>query len=149
MILVDLRLKDGESFVDTSHTSPIRFFKLDTAILPTDASVVVLVTDAVSPFSFFLQVFDETAAVELSTLSAQLQEFVSMTSPLSSVTVGELCCAQFSQDGLWYRARVVEICTNSIIVTFIDFGNCEEMSLSSIRPFQQEFFRLPAQAVVV
>lgn len=36
---------------------------------------------------------------------------------------GDVCAAQFSVDGLWYRAKVESIRSGQAEVLFIDYGN--------------------------
>ena len=40
--------------------------------------------------------------------------------------LGSPCCARFSDDKLWYRAKIVEKMRNNLFkVRFVDYGNCE------------------------
>ena len=71
-------------------------------------------------------------------------------SPQSSMlpVLGQLCCAKFSEDGMWYRARV-DACLSltSLGVHFLDYGNKEVVSVSNVRPFKRDFMHVPAQAI--
>ena len=44
-------------------------------------------------------------------LSQQLQRSVSLGQllPLAMPRKGMICCAQYSQDGLWYRGRIIGV----------------------------------------
>jgi len=57
-----------------------------------------------------------------------------------------ICVAQFSGDGMWYRARVIELPGNKdVVVQYVDYGNTERVSLFSIRKILDSFNILPAQ----
>ncbi|CAF1017756.1 unnamed protein product [Didymodactylos carnosus] len=67
-----------------------------------------------------------------------------------SLHQGDYCVAQYSQDKIFYRGRILDIKKNPEIeyeVVFIDFGNSEWMRKENIRPMFKEFSFLPAQAI--
>lgn len=45
---------------------------------------------------------------------------------------GQLCCAKFSEDGAWYRARVLNDCGDSVSVLFVDYGNTEVVTKEDV-----------------
>jgi len=54
--------------------------------------------------------------------------------PSSSWSVGQPIVAQFSDDGLFYRARVVsDVCDNLVEVSYVDFGNTEVARVDQLR----------------
>ncbi|XP_065909710.1 uncharacterized protein [Dysidea avara] len=61
--------------------------------------------------------------------------------------VGDFCCARFSQDMRWYRARVLSFIHDRVEVLYVDYGNKEEVPLSSLRPLDYRFVILPCQAI--
>ena len=65
-----------------------------------------------------------------------------------SLRVGDVYLAQSSEDGNWYRAQVKEIdkSLGVVEVFFIDFGNNESISFSSIVKGDPKYFAWPAQA---
>lgn len=66
---------------------------------------------------------------------------------VASVTPGFPCCAQFSEDGMWYRARVTRIVDqDKVEVNYVDFGNSEVLSLSAIR-LEIPFIEVPQQCL--
>lgn len=145
-LMVNLKLKDGRPAIN-SHLSDSSFlYRLPHTHLPARPTPI-LVTHVTSPQSFFLQVVDRAAALELGDLSTQLQHTCPALPQLPSVVVGQLCCALFSEDQCWYRARVTEVYDSSVKVAFVDFGNTEEIALSSLRPIDEENLVLPAQSV--
>ena len=64
---------------------------------------------------------------------------------IKDVSIGDVILAQYSEDMSWYRARVKETTENSVMVLFVDFGNCEETK--TLREISADFCSLPAQAV--
>lgn len=60
----------------------------------------------------------------------------------------ELVFAKYSEDDLWYRARVVECYNPEVIVVFyVDYGNTAVLSLKDLRCWDDQFDYLPFQAV--
>lgn len=60
----------------------------------------------------------------------------------------ELVFAKYSEDDLWYRARVVEFYNPELITVFyVDYGNTAVVSLKDLRCWDDQFDYLPFQAV--
>ena len=117
--------------------------------LPTTDTSVILVTEVADPGNFWLQVIDAKTLQEMEKLSQKVHDYCQSCSLLEDAPVlGQLCCAKFTEDRVWYRARVTEILDQSSFrVQFVDFGNSEVTSISNLRPFQREFSHIPSQAV--
>lgn len=64
-------------------------------------------------------------------------------------TVGQLALGKFSEDGNWYRVYVTGpgAAAGTFKVTYIDFGNAEELPAASLRAADDACRALPAQAV--
>ena len=59
---------------------------------------------------------------------------------------GELCLAQFTQDNTWYRSAIRRInLDGSVAVTYLDFGNEEELSATRLHRCKPEFLNLKLQ----
>ena len=62
------------------------------------------------------------------------------------------CCAQFSEDDSWYRARITESSTKDdtslVQVIYVDFGNHEPLPVSRLRMLRKEHAELPMMAVL-
>ena len=57
-----------------------------------------------------------------------------------------MCVAQYSEDKHWYRAVVTSLTGNQRVhVTYVDYGNSEELSYFCLRKISDEFVRLPIQ----
>lgn len=109
----------------------------------------VVVTEIVHPGEIWAQVLDAEAHSSLDLLMKHLNQYcVEAPLPTSTLQPGQECCAQFSQDGLWYRARVLEgPPSEQIAVQYVDFGNNECLTPDKIRYMKDEFFKLPTQAL--
>ena len=76
------------------------------------------------------------------------QHCMSTTVPNIMPNPGQECCALFTLDNMWYRARVLEFPKpGEILVQYVDFGNSELVTPDKIRSTKEEFFGLPAQAL--
>ncbi|XP_070191682.1 uncharacterized protein [Littorina saxatilis] len=62
---------------------------------------------------------------------------------------GILCCAQFSQDGSYYRGLVLETDTKekSVFVFYVDFGDKEWVEGGSVFPLPADFHHIAPQAL--
>ncbi|CAJ1081033.1 tudor domain-containing protein 1 isoform X3 [Xyrichtys novacula] len=61
---------------------------------------------------------------------------------------GTVCCAQFSEDKQWYRAKVLAYLSEErVCVSYLDFGNSEEVDLGHLRPISAALLSLPVQAI--
>lgn len=64
------------------------------------------------------------------------------------------CCACyflnvfFTEDNQWYRAKVLAYSSEDrVCVSYIDFGNSEEVLLNSLRPISTDLLALASQAI--
>ena len=71
---------------------------------------------------------------------------------LPTVNQGMFCCAQFTEDDSWYRARIMESYTKGDTpraqVIYVDFGNHEPLPVSRLRMLRKEHAELPMMAVL-
>ncbi|XP_008311987.1 tudor domain-containing protein 1 isoform X6 [Cynoglossus semilaevis] len=61
---------------------------------------------------------------------------------------GTVCCAQFSEDNQWYRAKVLSYPSEEhVCVDYLDFGNSEMAKLEHLRPISAPLLAVPIQAI--
>lgn len=66
---------------------------------------------------------------------------------LNECIPGKPVCAKFSEDNLWYRAKIVKVNHESDIeVFFVDFGNYDNINLSDVRKIGPDLLKFPIQA---
>ena len=128
-----------------------RFFikQLSMESVPTDGSFEVLVTDVEHPGCVWGQLCTPEAMERQDQLRRKLQAMYSSSAYEMYVpTGGEVCVAQFSFDNNWYRAKV-DIVNNigTLRVTYIDFGNHEDVSVESVRRITEDLASFPRQAL--
>lgn len=81
--------------------------------------------------------------VEIETkLSEDLQQYYTDNSGqgLSEPEVHSLCATKYSEDGQWYRGRIVSLNETTAYVNYIDYGNTEEVALDSIMMLEPQFY---------
>ena len=110
----------------------------------------VIVTEVCDPRDIVIQPVNTVNAENLDKLSTSLSaHFQTYSPPANPETppVGALCCANFSQDQLWYRAQVLKGNSSEVKVYFIDYGNTETVSAQSITPCPKHLVDVPVCAV--
>ncbi|KAL3865174.1 hypothetical protein ACJMK2_006792 [Sinanodonta woodiana] len=98
--------------------------------------------------SFHIQPQDEASKSQLESLMLQIQQYCSsMLTPYMPV-IGEIVCAMFSDDNLWYRAQVKKKVEKDIYsVCFVDYGNHANINVSYIRVLEKKFTVLPCMGI--
>jgi Tudor domain. len=107
----------------------------------------VQVTWFINPEQFYCQM--QTSQLAINDMMNAIQAAYCSKPPLaSSVQVGCPVIAKFLSDGVLYRAEVKEIRdTSSLVVQFVDYGNCDIVMRSSVWEMEARFMALPKQAL--
>ncbi|XP_050390400.2 RING finger protein 17 [Patella vulgata] len=111
----------------------------------------VVVTSPDTPYHFFVQPLGDEAQY-LTTMMTKMQQTYSVDSgDLYTVYCPQkdmICVAQYTSDGLWYRARVVNIPGRKLVdVQYVDYGYVDRIPYWNIRKILDSFLVLPPQAV--
>lgn len=71
--------------------------------------------------------------------------------PLNGIFENKACIALYHEDGLWYRATILEYseCENKIKVRYVDYGNKEIVSLADVREISENWSSLPPASIQV
>ena len=99
---------------------------------PRKDSIAIEVTELIDAGCFFAQV----VGPQKDELNALMQHIADMrldgTKPDFAPTPGAVCLGKFSEDGRWYRVRVMApgAAADSFKVQYVDFGNVRSRSLS-------------------
>ena len=113
--------------------------------LPSGEDFQVLVTEAVSPCNFYVQLATSEVGRILHDITDIINRDYPPLKPLNSIpSEGSFCCARYSQDRQWYRAEILDINSlSSCKVFFVDFGNIEIVELSDLAECPSECVDLP------
>ncbi|XP_013172201.1 PREDICTED: maternal protein tudor-like isoform X2 [Papilio xuthus] len=142
----------GELFLDNKNVldllmanmkDQLQFKWVD--LLPLGSRRSVLVSYVDSCIKFYVQLSDKIEELN-SVMDAVKVHCESKSSP-GELPVGAACCARFPDDDNWYRARVKDTKGNKVIVTYVDYGNEQEINVSDLRTITPDLIRLPAQAL--
>ncbi|NXA11764.1 TDRD1 protein, partial [Sapayoa aenigma] len=107
-----------------------------------------VVSHVQDPDTFFCQQMNN--ACQLAELEASLNEYCGKfpSSPCFRPAAGNVCCAQFTEDNLWYRATVTAYASeDTVLVNYMDYGNSDSIPLTKLRPVIPQLMALPAQAI--
>lgn len=104
------------------------------------------------PFSFSIQVIDDKSVAALDKLMSDFSLYhrnQANAAPSNfSPRTGDIVSAKFTEDNVWYRAKVKRSSAmkKEATVYFIDYGNEETVPFSRLRPLDAKFKPLPGQA---
>ncbi|XP_051002801.1 tudor domain-containing protein 1 isoform X2 [Acomys russatus] len=101
-----------------------------------------------TPEDFFCQQLQ--SGHKLAELQESLSEYCAQVTPRSDFypAIGDMCCAQFSEDDQWYRASALAYASEeSVLVGYVDYGNFEILSLKRLCPIIPKLLDLPMQAL--
>ena len=114
--------------------------------LTVSSRVSMFVTHVVSPLSFWCRPLSSYEQLDgiMATMADYYNEHIK---PVSSVTMGTIVAAQYSEDKSWYRAKVLSVDNDTVSVLFVDYGNNEVVAMEKIQPIDDQFLSLPAQAI--
>ncbi|XP_041939547.1 tudor domain-containing protein 1 isoform X5 [Alosa sapidissima] len=107
-----------------------------------------VVTYLLSPADIVCQVVQNSRVIQ--ELQVKLKEHCSRLQPSDSFkpSLGTICCALFSEDKEWYRAKVLNYTSETrASVSLIDYGNVEEVELTHLLPISAELLALAAQGI--
>uniref|UniRef100_T2M6M2 Tudor domain-containing protein 1 n=1 Tax=Hydra vulgaris TaxID=6087 RepID=T2M6M2_HYDVU len=154
-------IRDALVFIEVASYSPhsklkidvnqyIRKYK-DAVCLTKKEMVSVCVTNIESPEYLFIQRLDSSILEIQDGLSKLYRDqnnskIWTIEWPYKDM----ICAAKFSEDGNWYRALVKQVNNNdSVDVEYVDYGNCETVSITSIKKIPEMYLLLPKQALKV
>lgn len=102
----------------------------------------VYVACVADPPDFWIQLESNTEKLEA--LMERVEELYSQPGrPSVPAHPGSLCCTQYSQDGAWYRAEVMQVQGTKARVRFIDYGNSEVVNTSELKQLDQSLASEP------
>ncbi|XP_071506639.1 tudor domain-containing protein 1-like [Diadema antillarum] len=122
-----------------------RLSDLPREAVPLKCDLQYIATEVVSPAEFYgLFGTPEVQERRLKVTEGAAKAGSQPVEPNFKPRVGDLCCAQFSEDKEWYRAAVLEeLPGNKFELQYIDFGNRERVGQATIRPIDKELATIP------
>ncbi|XP_072312993.1 tudor domain-containing protein 1 [Eucyclogobius newberryi] len=111
-------------------------------------SFSVVVTHLLAPDKIVVQKVDNAGVIQ--DLQMKLRDYCSQVPESSHFrpAPGTVCCALFSEDKQWYRVKILGYSSEDrVCVGYLDFGNSEDVFLSSLRPVTQSLLDIPLQAM--
>ncbi|XP_041369148.1 tudor domain-containing 6-like isoform X2 [Gigantopelta aegis] len=136
------------SVLSSKKPSVVMSSDMSSAELPIDGSLVdcefIHVEDLTN---FFVRKDDIKCRTALHELMVNLNSSCKGLTESHKPIVGEVVAVNFSEDNTWNRGLVFEVTGQSCRVNFIDFGNSEQATFSSIRKLDSNFSKLPVQAI--
>eukprot|EP00003_Mantamonas_plastica_P024161 TRINITY_DN4466_c0_g1_i1.p1 TRINITY_DN4466_c0_g1~~TRINITY_DN4466_c0_g1_i1.p1 ORF type:complete len:930 (-),score=377.11 TRINITY_DN4466_c0_g1_i1:96-2855(-) len=108
--------------------------------------LAVQVIELVDGAHFFAKLVDDVwADLEKAIMSTSMEG----ASVASNPQIGPIYVAKFTQDGEWYRCKIVDIIkeTKKAVVVYIDYGNSEALPLDQIYdPVEESIRKVPGLA---
>ncbi|XP_052256501.1 uncharacterized protein LOC127861849 isoform X4 [Dreissena polymorpha] len=111
--------------------------------LPSTCSVYL--SNIISPAEFFVQQVSEEE--KLTDLMEKVTSHCESAPGVGAMSIGMICCAKYSEDEAWYRAKVVKVDGKMATVEFVDYGNSEETSSDNLRNISDELLKIPVFAL--
>lgn len=91
-----------------------------------------------NPNRFYLHLeADENAVLQF---AQSLQIVAPSLPPLTEFRAGNICIAQYSLDGEWYRAKIIDTDGEVTSVLFVDYGNTDTITNNSLLKKSNESF---------
>ncbi|CAH2323151.1 tudor domain-containing 1 isoform X1 [Pelobates cultripes] len=121
--------------------------------LPLNEALQACVISVISPDLFFIFPkeikADETRVQRLQRVLVDIAGYCNAERSGGRFTpsVGEMCCAQFTADGQFYRALVLDTSECAAKIIYVDYGNIETLPFSSLHPIRESSLVLPVQIV--
>ncbi|XP_067393272.1 tudor domain-containing protein 1 isoform X2 [Emydura macquarii macquarii] len=127
------------------HSSDLTIKVVPVSVGDTFSGVVAHIQ---TPEDFFCQQMHNGR--QLAELQVSLGEYCNKIPAIADFcpSVGDVCCAQFTEDNQWYRASVLaHTSEDTALVGYIDYGNFEVLQVARLRPMIPKLLELPVQAI--
>ncbi|MGH0135259.1 UNVERIFIED_CONTAM: hypothetical protein FKN15_056084 [Acipenser sinensis] len=108
----------------------------------------VYVSHSNCPSSFFVQLVQEEGEIYSVVEKLNADQVVATNFDADSLQPEDLVCAEFPDDGSWYRAVIKNKLEDGMLnVEFLDFGNTATIDATKVRPLSQEFIKIPRLSI--
>jgi hypothetical protein len=103
----------------------------------------VKVSYVMSASCFYVQL--ETNTEALKSVMLAVEAICSDAAPFleaDQLQTGLPCCAQYSEDQKWYRAKILSFSSSLVEVMYVDYGNTDSVPLSSLKPIETSLVKI-------
>ena len=115
----------------------------------------VCVCSVITPGNFYVYPLQESCVRQMNDICNTMPNYFGegcvQPSQMSEQHVGELCCVQSPQDGVWCRGFIINVTEEQGIkkyqVLHIDYGDLQWYVASQLKAFPEDLCQYPAQAV--
>lgn len=109
----------------------------------------IAVVHIVSPSEFYCHLVEQSGKLQtlMDSIANMYDSLGEADLKLNSLRTDMACCAKFSEDHTWYRAKVTALHGSNVEVLFVDYGNTEIVPVSAVKELKVEFLSLPCQAL--
>ncbi|XP_012059363.1 PREDICTED: maternal protein tudor-like [Atta cephalotes] len=73
-------------------------------------------------------------------LARNLQQYYVNSGQNLKPEIHLLCATKYSDDGQWYRGKIISLTETTAYVNYIDYGNSEEVALDSLMVLEPQFY---------
>ncbi|VVC97758.1 unnamed protein product [Leptidea sinapis] len=94
-------------------------------------------------------VWDHDKNLQYEKMFKELEEEGSNFNPLNGILANKACAAIFPDDGLWYRAAILQYSQvkGQVKVKYVDYGNIAVVSLADVREITDKYLQLPPATI--
>ncbi|XP_050667048.1 RING finger protein 17 isoform X2 [Leptidea sinapis] len=94
-------------------------------------------------------VWDHDKNLQYEKIFKELEEEGSNFNPLNGILANKACAAIFPDDGLWYRAAILQYSQvkGQVKVKYVDYGNIAVVSLADVREITDKYLQLPPATI--
>ena len=132
-----------------ADAAPVRGAQIHSGVLP-KGIFKGIISDSTGPGDFYIQVMTQENAINLGTLTQNLNSTYGNAGPSHfRPTVGGACAAPDKASGEWNRAVAEDYASqDTVVVRFVDYGNAEEVTLANVHKLEDRFIEgMPTLAV--
>ncbi|KAG5320463.1 TUD protein, partial [Pseudoatta argentina] len=82
-------------------------------------------------------------------LARDLQQYYANSGQNLKPEIHLLCATKYSDDGQWYRGKIISLTETTAYINYIDYGNSEEVALDSLMVLEPQFCEPPQLGINV
>ena len=122
-------------------------------VVPNKHCIAFIISYVESPSRFWVNVKSDAAGSQMTFVTDELNECCNKMTTLmarfinnSEPKLGEVYCTRYHIDDRFYRVKVVDMCSKKLKMLYIDFGNCEWLTVDNLLPLPLKFAAVPPLA---